>query len=171
MDDYGYLPLLLGLVLLPLVVVLPFLALSRIVRRLAGGSLADVAAAVGSGFTGGWRQLATRYASDRTPPAGLLRRQTVMVGVVVLKRVVSIGADAEGLYLALGGFPNLGRQPPLSIPWCDLIETGKDRLYWRETHVFAVGQPPLGVLKVLPEVHALMRPFLSTAPSGHQGDV
>lgn len=91
-----------------------------------------------NGGRGGWRRLAREYASDRPMPAAALHRQTIRVGAVAYRRSAEIGADADGLHLALSGAGRLFGLPPLLLPWPRIAGPEPARLYGRPAMRLAV---------------------------------
>ncbi len=91
-----------------------------------------------NGGRGSWRRLAREYASDRPMPAATLHRQTIRVGAVAYRRSAEIGADADGLHLALSGASRLFGLPPLLLPWSQIAKPEPARLYGRPAMRLAV---------------------------------
>jgi hypothetical protein len=152
----------LGIIVVPL----GFLLVWLVLRRVLGGAFkqpfAEVAGVLTSGFGASWQKLAEAYASGRQLPAGARQRQTVKVGAVMHKRCVTIGADQTGLYLALTGMGRLvSNQPPLSIPWAELSVAGSETLFWQHATVLSVGRPSKGTITLLPDLYAMVKPWLS----------
>lgn len=88
---------------------------------------------------GGWDALSKQYrclapftGSSWRHESGRLRRYTFYRGYLI------VGADPQGLFLAVPMFHRLGH-PPLFIPWRDIIVTRAKTLWVREVR-FEVGQ-------------------------------
>lgn len=101
--------------------------------------------------SGGWSDLAARFATERGPEAPLARAATLMVGSVVWKNCVAVGVEADGLRLAVQVplFGGVGKAP-LLIPWDEIVETAPARLHWGAARLLVVGRPTIATL-TLPE--------------------
>ena len=62
-----------------------------------------------------WRKLAIRFGTSERPKGRVLRWQSMTMGSVIYRSVVTVGMAPEGLYLAIPFF-SLG-QPNVLIPW------------------------------------------------------
>lgn len=113
---------------------------------------------------GGWSDLAARFPAARGPEAPLARAATLMVGPVVWKNCVGVGAEADGLRLAVK-VPFFGAvgNAPLRIPWDEIVEIAPARLHWGAARLVVVGRPTIATL-TLPETL-----FQAIAARGHLG--
>ncbi|MBX7165721.1 MAG: hypothetical protein K1X74_05175 [Pirellulales bacterium] len=109
-----------------------------LVLAIAGGVLL-LAAGVGAFVYGllamfagasGWRGLAKDFPLSRLPPRAVLHGQSLRVGAVRYKRCATLGADGQGLYLAVP----LPRHQPLLIPWSAVVSTAASR-FWGSSAV------------------------------------
>ena len=72
------------------------------------------------GAIGGWRSLAERYALDASLFRGKTwRMRSGRMGLARYNGILTLGADARGLYLAVFALFRPGHAP-LSIPWEDI---------------------------------------------------
>ena len=62
-----------------------------------------------------WRKLAVPFGTSETPKGRVLRWQSMTMGSVFYRSVVTVGMAAEGLYLGVPFF-SLG-QPNVLVPW------------------------------------------------------
>ena len=116
------------------------------------------------GASGGWNRLSRVYASRRHLPAQVRRRQNVVVGQVVYRWCVDVGADDKGLCLERGfPFSIFGRRP-LFIPWSDFKRIEEARLFWRQAVLLSIGEPLVGTITVpIGLFNDLIRPMLGKA--------
>lgn len=100
---------------------------------------------VGSVF--GWGRLASRYPARESFPGTPHRFKSGKVGLANYSGVLTVGASADGLYLAVL-FPFRPGHPPLFIPWADV--TAKVVRPWLagEWLEFRFAQCPRTVLKL-----------------------
>ena len=115
----------------------------------------------------GWRELAGRFATTRSMPANSLDRQYVMIGAVLFRRTMRVGADGAGLYLE-PGFPiSIALKERLLIPWGEIAKVEASRFLWRPAVTLSIGAPTLGVV-TLPSAlfNRVLRPHL--APPGEE---
>ncbi|MBX7105504.1 MAG: hypothetical protein K1X57_15570 [Gemmataceae bacterium] len=147
-----------------------------VVLIIAGGLLAAVflaglivlfvllMARVFGGKSGGWRKLADRYPSQGAPRGKLFARETIQIGVVTYKRMVTAGVADEGLYLSVW------RRVAL-IPWREVVGVGRAVLYWQSVPMLVIGEPPVATvavsLKLFEEIQKHLPPgLLSQAADG-----
>lgn len=69
------------------------------------------------GRSGGWRVLASAYATAERPLGEIWRGQSVVAGLILYRYCVTVGIDKAGLYLAIVTPLAMLRQTPLLIPW------------------------------------------------------
>ncbi|MBV5263437.1 hypothetical protein [Pinisolibacter aquiterrae] len=114
--------------------------------------------------SGGWSDLAARFGVERGPEPPLVRGATLMVGPVVWKNCVAVGAEVDGLRLAVKMplFGGVGKAP-LRIPWDEIVEIAPARLHWGAARLVVVGRPTVATL-TLPETL-----FQAIAARGHLG--
>jgi hypothetical protein len=135
--------------------------MKRIFARAVGGGRPEGPSIAPSG---GWSDLAARFPAVRGPEAPLARSATLMVGPVVWKSCISVGADADGLRLAVRMplFGGVGKAP-LRIPWDEIVEIAPAHLHWGAARLVVVGRPTVATL-TLPETL-----FQAIAARGHLG--
>jgi hypothetical protein len=88
--------------------------------------LVSVVAMAGTAVASGWRLLAERYRTEREMPAhrrSLQRAQ--MRWYTHYNNILTLGSDAEGLYMALPKLLRFGH-PTLFIPWGE-IQVGEPK--------------------------------------------
>jgi hypothetical protein len=121
------------------------------------------------GSSGGWSRLAQAYATTRQLPAPVYKWQSVVVGQVLYRNCMIVGADHDGLYLELG-FPLsiLGRRR-LFIPWTDVKRIEEGRLFWRQAALLSLGEPLVGTITVPLKLFETMRPKMHKSASGPAG--
>ncbi len=79
--------------------------------------LASMVAMAGVAVAGGWRSLAERYRTEREMPAHRRSMQRAqMRWYTSYNNILTLGSDAEGLYMAMLRIMSFGH-PPLFIPW------------------------------------------------------
>ena len=118
--------------------------LKRLRRRATEGRASDGLAIPPSG---GWTELAARFATDLPPPRLLAERVSVMVGPVAWKNCVAVGVGPDALFLAVE-VPLLGAmgKRPLKIPWSEIGDGGPTTLYWKAARLLVVGRPTLATV-------------------------
>ena len=88
--------------------------------------LASMVAMAGVAATGGWRLLAERYRTEREMPTRRrILQRAQMRWYTSYNNILTLGSDAEGLYMALPRIMSFGH-PPLFIPWRE-IQVGEPR--------------------------------------------
>ena len=78
----------------------------------------------------GWRSLASYYLTHRDPPANLWTFQSGSLRLAGYNHTLTVGANREGLYLAMLFLFRIGH-PPLFIPWSDITVTPKTSFFRR----------------------------------------
>ena len=101
--------------------------------------LVSMVAMAGVAITGGWRLLAERYRTERELPAHRRSMQRAqMRWFTSYNNILTLGSDADGLYMALPRILGFGH-PPLFIPWRD-IQIGEPRqLLWMRMRNLSLG--------------------------------
>ncbi len=112
------------------------------------------------GSGGGWRKLASAYATTEPRPEKVLSRQSVVAGRILWRYCVTIGASKNGLYLEIVTPIPLLKRPPLLIPWSAFKRLEQGRLFWRKAARFSLGDPLVGTLTLPMPLYATVRPFL-----------
>jgi hypothetical protein len=115
----------------------------------------------------GWRELAEKFATTRSMPADSLDRQYVMIGAVLFRRTMRVGADGTGLYLE-PGFPiSIALKERLLIPWGEIAKVEASNFLWRPAVTLSIGAPRLGVVTLPSQLfNRVLRPHL--APPGEE---
>ena len=70
----------------------------------------------------GWRALAEKFATTQSMPADSLDRQYVMIGAVLFRRAMRVGADDVGLCLEPGFPVSIALKQRLLIPWGEIAK-------------------------------------------------
>ncbi len=115
--------------------------------------LVSVVAMGGVAIAGGWRSLAQRYRTERELPE---RRRTLQRAQMRLgtnyNNIVTLGSDAEGLYMAMPSLLSFGH-PRLFIPWSDVVVEEPQRWFFFMTRRLRLGPDriPLRVREQLAE--------------------
>jgi hypothetical protein len=115
----------------------------------------------------GWRELAGKFATTRRMPADSLDRQYVMIGAVLFRRAMRVGADGAGLYLEPGFPVSIALKQRLLVPWGEIAKVEASRFLWRPAVTLSIGAPTLGVV-TLPSAlfNRVLRPHF--APPGEE---
>jgi hypothetical protein len=112
---------------------------------------------------GRWRDLAKRFAAAGPAPSGALPRQNVMIGPVLYRNCMTVGADEAGLWLAPGRPLSYVLKQALRIPWGEIVKTEEAKLLWGKATTLIVGAPALATITVKAETfETLVRPRLAT---------
>jgi len=112
---------------------------------------------------GRWRDLAQKFAADGPPPKGALPRQTVMIGPVIYRNCMTVGADETGLWLAPGWPLSFALKRNLRIPWPEIVKTEAGKFLWGDGKTLFVGAPTLATLTVTSDLfQKLIKPRLAT---------
>jgi hypothetical protein len=109
------------------------------------------------GSASGWDTLLRHYATAAGPEGEILKRQSLVVGSVVYRYIVTAGIGETGLYLAVGG--PLPRRPVL-IPWDAFKRASPVRLFWQKAALVTLGDPEVGTLTLPMTLYDKMRPHL-----------
>jgi len=73
------------------------------------------------GLASGWQSLAERYRTEREFPAHRRRMQSAQLRAGMgYNNVLTLGSDAEGLYLGVLALFRIGH-PRLLVPWADVV--------------------------------------------------
>ncbi len=112
------------------------------------------------GRSGGWRVLASAYATAERPLGEIWRGQSVVAGLILYRYCVTVGIDKAGLYLAIVTPLAMLRQTPLLIPWSAFKQVEPARLFWRKAALFSLGTPPVGTITVPATLYRRMLPYL-----------
>jgi hypothetical protein len=113
---------------------------------------------------GRWRDLAKKYPASGPSPK-TLPRQTVMIGPVLYRNCMSVGADESGLFLAPGRPLSLVLKQTLRIPWPDIVKTEEAKVFWGKGITLIVGAPALATLTLKVDLfEKLVRPRLAVQP-------
>jgi hypothetical protein len=111
---------------------------------------------------GRWRDLAKTFASSRPMPAGALARQTVMIGPVIYRNSMTVGADESGLFLKPGRLLSLMLKQRLLIPWAEIAKTEPATLFWGKATTMIVGAPAMATITLQATLfEKLAQPWLS----------
>ncbi len=104
-------------------------------------------------------QLLKNYPTTNPAPDNTISRQTVKIGSVIWKNCVELGYNSEGLYLQINA--PLQKYSPLFIPKPQLSLTGHGKLYWQDTTIISIGQPPIATLELITQDHSQLINFLA----------
>ncbi len=147
----------------PQVVVIVLLAVLGLVVFI-GSILGIIVLAVrGFGRVSGLKALAERFPAGGEP-ADPLRGRTVKIGAVQYKRCATVALTGEALYLSAGVFGGGSRSAAL-IPWAQIRRSGEGRLYWRATHRFSIGEPPIATVELFEDLWRLVEPHVTSVTS------
>jgi hypothetical protein len=118
------------------------------------------------GAGGGWGRLAQAYATTRPAPPAMSLRQSLLVGRVLYRNCVNVGADDFGLYLEIAFPMTLLGKPPLLVPWTEFQRVDEGRLFWRKAAVIALGEPLVGTITAPIELfNTAIRPAIGAVPT------
>jgi len=95
---------------------------------------------------GRWRDLAKKFAATGPAPDGALPRQDVMVGPVLYRNCMTVGADAAGLWLAPARPLAFALKTNLRIPWSEIARTEPGKALWGKATTLFVGAPTMATL-------------------------
>jgi hypothetical protein len=110
---------------------------------------------------GRWRDLAPRYATPLPMPEGARPRQHVMIGPVLYRNSMNVGADADGLFLQPGPPVSLFLKERLLIPWGEVVKTEPATLFWGKATTLIVGAPAVATITLPAALFEKMaRPWL-----------
>lgn len=114
---------------------------------------------------GRWRDLAKAYPASGAAPEGVQPRQSVMIGPVLYRDCMAVGADEAGLYLAPGRPLSFVLKQNLRIPWPDIVKTEEAKVFWGKGVTLIVGAPALATLTLKAEFfEKRVRPRLAVPP-------
>jgi len=99
----------------------------------------------------GWSKLATVYRAQHPPSGRRLAMQGGKIGDVWYTRCLTIYVSHEGFYLSIWPIFRF-RQPPLFIPWSAIHNRREKRWLWFRLIEFGVGSPPIGTMRLMPNV-------------------
>jgi hypothetical protein len=92
-------------------------------------------------------------------PQGLVRaRQTIKIGPVRWRNVVTVVLSSEGFYLSPK--PIFSNHKPVLIPWREIRGWRETRLYWQRAITMSVGEPQIAEITVLQDLYGPMQPYL-----------
>ena len=125
------------------------------------GSILGVVVLAMRGFAGasGLKSLAERFPAGQEPP-NAVRGRTLKIGAVQFQRCVTVALTEEALYLSVRTFG--GSRSAALIPWSRVRFLGEGTLYWRATHRFAVGEPPVATVELFEDLWRLVKPHLAS---------
>ena len=114
-------------------------------------------------LVGSWFWLARKFrAPQNYKPQQIARAQTGNVGVVSMNNVLNVGAAPEGLYLSLFRLFAF-MQPPLLIPWSEIVAARQKKFLFHDQLWLTVGQPKLATI-VLAKPKSVQLVFPYVAP-------
>ena len=121
-------------------------AVLRALRRRSGGSPA------------GWLALEAAWGVAEAPGRPIVTRGTLVVGKVLWRNCVTVGADADALHLAVK-VPLLGAmgRGPVRIPWTAFRSPEPAKLQWRDATLWHLGTPEVATLTLPSEIDAALR--------------
>jgi len=105
--------------------------------------------------SGGWAALEAAFGVDAAPEAPIATGASLMVGPVLWRNCVAVGADPSGLHLAvrvplLGG---MGKRPVV-IPWDAFRDPEPATLYWGTARLWHLGEPEVATLTLPSDLDA-----------------
>jgi hypothetical protein len=106
---------------------------------------------------GGWSRLAQHYRDFDNYHGRKLRMRSGRLGGSSYNGVLTIGADFQGLYLAVNPFFRVGH-PPLYIPWNDIQMEEQQRFFMTNTVLTFAQVPRIKLMfpkQVMEQVQAL----------------
>jgi len=104
-------------------------------------------------------RLARHYPATERPEGVERFKQTVKIGAVRYRSCVMVTVGPQGFYLWVR--PPLGRSLAVLIPWDEVREIQRTRLYGRRAMRLSIGNPVVGTVTVYEELFRLMVPYLS----------
>ena len=110
------------------------------------------------GASGGWAGLAAAYGVAEPPRAPIATGVSLVVGKVLWRNCVTVGADPRGLHLAVK-VPLFGAsgKSPLRIPWQAFHTPEPAKLYWQPATRWHLGAPEVGTLTLPADLEAKIR--------------
>jgi hypothetical protein len=118
---------------------------------------------------GAWRSLAQHYGTTSNPTGTIYKGQTIKVGAIRWRFTTTIGASAQGLYIAVAPLPGflsrIVQHPPLLIPWPDIRVVGPGHIYqlWQAIE-FSIGNPQIASITVTKKLYEeVLSPYLHTS--------
>jgi hypothetical protein len=110
---------------------------------------------------GRWRDLAKKFATARPMPVGAVARQTAMIGPVLYRHCMSVGADETGLWLAPGPPMSIFLKQRLLIPWGEIARIEPATPFWGKAKTLIVGAPAVATVTLEARLFdKLARPWL-----------
>ena len=94
----------------------------------------------------GLNKLIEHYPATHDPGQAGQIKQTVKIGVVRYRGCVTVSIGPEGLFLWVRS--PLGRQGKLMIPWDEIVQVRKGRLYGLQGMCLSIGEPEVGEITV-----------------------
>ncbi len=99
------------------------------------------------GRISGWMALATHYPSPGNIVGWRNERETVKIGSVLYRRMVTIATNAQGFELSVcSPLVWVFQPPPIFIPWPEIKKIEPDRLYLHPAMKFVIGDPRIGTV-------------------------
>jgi hypothetical protein len=128
------------------------------------GSILGVVVLAMRGFAGasGLKSLVERFSAGQEPP-NAVRGRTLRIGAVQFQRCVTVALTEEALYLSVRTFG--GSRSAALIPWSQVRLSGEGTLYWRATHRFTMGEPPIATVELFEDLWRLVEPHLVSVTS------
>lgn len=104
-------------------------------------------------------RLAARFPGGPEPSGARWERQSVaFAGTMIYKRCTTVVVTGDGLWLQARP-PAQGVQPAVFVPWPDIAQAERARLYWREAVRLTCGRPAVGTVTVFRPVWAAAEPL------------
>jgi hypothetical protein len=69
-----------------------------------------------------------------------------MIGPLLYRGSMTIGADASGLWLAPGFLLSLALRGRLTIPWAEIVKTEPAHVFWGKATTLVIGAPVIATL-------------------------
>lgn len=108
--------------------------------------------------SGGWAAAEATWSVPDRPREPIATGESLLVGRVLWRNCVDVGADLRGLHLAvrvpiLGGFG----KTPLRIPWDAFHAPEPAKLFWGEARLWHLGDPEVTTITLGAELEAKIR--------------
>ena len=106
----------------------------------------------------GLHRLVEQFPVEEAPKGKEFFKQTIQIGSVRFRKCTTVIIDANGLYLKVA--PPLSRCSEVLIPWDEINEVSRTRLYGRQASNLSLGIAGKDHLIVYNELFKLMEPHL-----------
>ena len=114
---------------------------------------------------GGWSRLARHYGTDEKPSGLKSTMQSAKINLVSYNNCLTVHVSEAGIYLSIMFLFRLGHQPVM-IPWRDIHNVRKDKVWWFEATSLDVGEPKIASLKLGKDVYQKALDLIDTEQVG-----